>query len=302
MSLGTVFLSTWQDYKRSFRLVLKTFWWFSIFPAIIFGIIALIFILFTINPQGDISFLTSGAETFIPLLFLVLFIIYFIVIIVLNLFLSLTLYFNGLFNGKGDMSFGDVVKGGAKHFWRYVGLIIIMVLVFIAVFIPGVLMILLTIAIWSSLVLAFKIILVLLIIALFILALIFYIYLAVSWIFSPYILIEGKQGIVDSLRVSKALSRGKWWKTFGYVFLMGIILYGIAFVISIFSIIINFSLSLSLIGVSTSGSTGLYVFLLSVQQIVKYIVNLIIAIILTPIFIFYIKNFYLEIKKSQKSN
>lgn len=66
---------------------------------------------------------------------------------------------------------------------------------------------------------------------------------SVFWSFSAYFLILENKGITESMKESKQLVKGRWWKVFGYSLLFGLIVFGLAFgaglVISILSIFLN---------------------------------------------------------------
>jgi len=329
MGLGEVFSATWQDYKKNFKLVLKTYWWFNILPFIIFGILALIFILiiltslklpamenlalisnltsnlnspagFTgsaISNSGDLTGL--GQMVGVLAVFFIIAVIYIIIGVILSIFLYLTLYYASFYNEKGKMTFKQAAKGGVHYFWRFLGLGILIFLIICLLFLPGTLSIVASVIFWNFINLGFKIGLVLLSIALFILAIIFALYLGIAWVFSPYILVRENTGIIEAMKRSKFIVKGKWWKTLGYSLLIGLIAGGISFAFAIPSMIIGLVLNL-LYGMLVFINIPAAILVLVFKEIISFVFSAAAAIITIPAGIFFFKNFYLEMRKKVK--
>ena len=329
MGLGEVFSATWQDYKKNFKLVLKTYWWFNILPFIIFGILALIFILiiltslklpamenlalisnltsnlnspagFTgsaISNSGDLTGL--GQMVGVLAVFFIIAVIYIIIGVILSIFLYLTLYYASFYNEKGKMTFKQAAKGGVHYFWRFLGLGILIFLIICLLFLPGTLSIVASVIFWNFINLGFKIGLVLLSIALFILAIIFALYLGIAWVFSPYILVRENTGIIEAMKRSKFIVKGNWWKTLGYSLLIGLIMGGISFAFAIPSMIIGLVLNL-LYGMLVFINIPAAILVLVFKEIISFVFSAAAAIITIPAGIFFFKNFYLEMRKKVK--
>lgn len=86
----------------------------------------------------------------------------------------------------------------------------------------------------------------------------------VYWLFAVFVLVREKTGVFDSLRRSQRIVRGRWWKTFGYFLLLSLI-------VVLVSIVTNF---IPLVGA------------------------LIPMLVLTPFTMLFLKNFYLELRKT----
>lgn len=115
-----------------------------------------------------------------------------LVVWVLSLVLSLSIiYVLNSKAGKKKLTFGDAVKGGA-------GFLIAGILV--------------------------SLLLVVFLIPLFILLIIPGLIFAIYWTFSFNALVIDKTSVRKSLTKSHEVVRGRWWKVFGYVFLLSIII------------------------------------------------------------------------------
>ncbi len=199
----------------------------------------------------------------IPLLFLTLFLGYnkglmdnpnvysvvllFLVVIIFA-FISAFPYF-GLISAcskKDKYSFGELFDSGAENYWRLLGFCIVLsvfsFLLFILFIIPGI---------------------------------IFSIY----WIFSVYIFAGQKKGILASMKESRKIVRGKWWRVFGYYLLMALIVVGFFFVFWILGLIVS----------SFAFLSGL----------VGFISSIFYHSLVAPFSIIFLKNFYLQIKKEK---
>ena len=320
MGLGEVFSATWQDYKKNFKLVLKTFWWFNILPAIVLGAIFLIIFLFflssiprfnseaytnltganlaslTGNAIKDSSNLSLFGYTIVFIVFIVIFAV---VMIVFSILLYTTIYYASLYNKK-DMGFRQAASMGKRYFWKFLGLSLLVALFIFLFYVPGILYIIIDVGLWKFLDMAVKVILVLVSVVLFILAFIFSLYFGVSWLFSPYALIGENKKIRESMKASRQITKGRWWMVFGYAILAGLIAVGISMVFAIPSFFISIFISLFSFGLLAIGSVAGYAVLLILSLGVQYIFNLAAAIAITPFIVFFFKNFYLELRKSAK--
>ena len=135
----------------------------------------------------------------------------------------------------------DSIKGGMNFFWRYIWLSIIMLfllaLLFLLLIVPGI---------------------------------IFLIY----WTFASYILIWEDKSAWESMKRSKEIIKGKWWRTFSYMILLGIIIVAISFVFSIPSLFL---------GEKSSSFMGSVIVQLGM-------------FITTPLSLLFTKNLYLDMK------
>lgn len=101
---------------------------------------------------------------------------------------------------NSDVSFQEISYRSKKTFWRYLGFSIV-----------------------------FGVVLSLLYLLLIIPGIIFTVY----WIFAALIFIQDRVGIFESMRRSKELVRGRWWKVFGYGILMIIVVMVVSIVLNL---------------------------------------------------------------------
>ena len=139
------------------------------------------------------------------------------------------------------MTYKESIKGGLNYFWKYLGLSIVLIiflfLLFLLLIIPGI---------------------------------IFLIY----WLFAPYVLIAENKKIMESLKRSKEIVKGRWWHVFGYFLLFSIILGIILFILTI----PNFFLS---------------------SGILKLIINQVYTLISVPLSLLFFRNFYYDLIKNK---
>ena len=301
-NLGELFSNSWKELKENFKSFLLILILLSFIPSLIFFVIE-IFWLKDFLSLGFGSGLQPDSSQIIPLFTgpkFILLSLAFIAMIFIGNWLYTSLIYNSLYKKK-KMSVGESLRGGKKYFWKFFGLMIIMLLVFsLPVFVlMGIIagIVFLTQASGIGLIILFILLFSLILIGYFI----FIIYLGVKWLFSPYALIGENKGIIDSLKESSKLVKGKWWRTFGYLILLVLIIIAISIVFSIPAMIINVILSIAY-GVSgqanplSSGFSDYFV----ITSIVSFIFNMLSQIIAVPFVVFFIKNFYLERKKGAK--
>ena len=182
-----------------------------------------------------------------------------IVLFILSFLMSLTFYYFSIYK-KGKMNLKQAVNGGLNYFWAFLGLGIVVSLallgLFILLIIPGI---------------------------------IFMIY----WIFSGFVLMKEKTGIIDSMKRSKAIVKGNWWKVFGFFLLFCLIVIGISIVFSIPAKILDFTITggASILPIETFNLTS-YI----ISQTINYIFSVASSIIIVPLSILFFKNFYLDMK------
>ena len=170
-----------------------------------------------------LSLTTTNLSGFIFIIF-----VFVLFAVLINIFLSLA-YFLIAFSNKKESTLREVVSATSKLYWRYIAFIVV-----VMIFLTG----------------------------LFVLLIIPGIIFSVYWVFAPYILVNERAGIIESLRRSYRIVKGKWWMTFGYSLLLFLI-YGIVLVAASF---VPFG-------------------------------NIIGTLVLTPIMVIFFKNFYLSMKK-----
>jgi len=181
-----------------------------------------------------------------------------LILLIFSFIANVTYVYISIFRGNSKMSFGKAVGGALGYFWRYVGLSLLLFIMLVPLFalliIPG---------------------------------LIFLIY----WTFSPFVLMRENTSIWQSIKRSKLVVKGRWWTTFGYIFLLGIILTLISFAFSIPENVFTFVNALSLI----QGKTLTFLFIL---QIVSSFAGL----ITVPLRTLFVKNFYLDLRTNPQKH
>ncbi len=212
---GDLFSESWNEYFAKFISILKVFLLLYVLPIVVFVIIAVIMIVFVLGISSlsgmaisgfDVvdtinlvpSDLTSQVSNTIIIAFIPIVVILLLGFIALSL-LSTLAYINIGFSKNNNLPFKKAFKGGLKYFWIFLGLVIVQSLavlgLFILLIIPGI---------------------------------IFLVY----WIFSPYVLFSENKGIIDSMKRSKALVKGRWWRVFGNFLLLSLIIIAISILLS----------------------------------------------------------------------
>lgn len=154
---------------------------------------------------------------------------------------------------KNKFTLREIINSGMKNWLKYLGLLIVL-----GIFLIG---------------LSFLLI---------IPAIIFFVY----WLLSSYVLFDEQKGILYSLKRSRKLIKGNWWKVFGYVILTGIgsgLVYIIFYLPSVLYLTNDQTIFQSLI----------YLFLSTIAQTIM-------AIIFYGFFTLFYKNLYLELKSHLK--
>ncbi len=225
-TFGSLFDKSVNEYKRNFKPILKLV---LIFLGIIL-VLAFLFNSITLITDERIFNIMSN-----PLLIgqynqgtIKLPIYYDIVSISLNI----VYFFLALFVGVGliavslkkdKFSYKEILENGKSNYWRYFGFTIVVtifiMLLFLLLIIPGVIF-------------------------------------AVYWVFAAYVFLEKKQKIIDSLKESKRIVKKRWWKTFGYMILFGLVTLAFVLILSIIKLPIGIPVLLKTIS-SSNISLGL---------------------------------------------
>ena len=246
MRFGELFSKSWQEYRQNFKVFTIIFLLLSVIPAIIYYLV-LISLNLKSPELGTVGF-SEILSTIFQSKYLIL-IVFGIISALLGLFMSASFIYNSLYRKK-EMSVKKTLLGGKKYFWKYL-LFSIVSFIFLA--------------------------------GLFLLLIIPGIIFMVFWTFSSYILIGQNKGILESLKTSHEIVRGKWWHTLWFSLLFGLIMVGISLVFSIGGGIINLVINSTLI-------TGFITKLFSLGA----------SLITIPLGVLFLKNFYLDMKGGSK--
>ncbi|MEK6910978.1 MAG: hypothetical protein AABW82_04360 [Nanoarchaeota archaeon] len=257
-SFGDLLSDSWNEYKLNFKVIFKLFLYFIILPGIV------VLLIQTYGTYKLDLFNIDSEEN--PFAVFVENPGYYISSLALSLiagFLSFLAYVSitcGALKGK-KFSYSEALSEGKKNYWRAIGYIIVVsifiALLFLLLIIPGVIF-------------------------------------AVYWAFAYYVFLGEKKGIMDSLKASKNMVKGKWWMTFGYVLLIMLIIMAISSVFAIPSMILGFIYVIGAIGSGQISSSGF-----AVIQIVGFVFSIAGQLITTPLMILFMKNFYFAMSKKK---
>ena len=183
MKFGEIFARSWEDYKNNFKAIFLLVFWFLCAPNLIFSAIQYIW---AFNDEAVYQLLFNplkiNQEPFqYPWNFFTFNIVIGVVTFLLTLFVLCAI--TSLAVKKSKFSFIELVNSGKNGYLKYFGLTFVYLL-----FVSGLLLLLV------------------------IPGIIFFIY----WIFSGYVLFDENKKIRESLKRSKEIVKGKWWRVFGY--------------------------------------------------------------------------------------
>ncbi|MBI2128803.1 hypothetical protein HYU07_01055 [Candidatus Woesearchaeota archaeon] len=159
------------------------------------------------------------------------------------------------------MSFNDAVKGGMKYYLRFLGLALVKGLALLALFIlfviPGIIF-------------------------------------SVYWAFSSIALVGENKAIIESMKKSKEVVKGKWWSVFGYLLLFFLLISVISSVVMVVGLILG--VLLTLIIAYTAGG-NILVSAMYAANIIYMVLIMLVNAVAWPMSILFAKNFYMELKK-----
>lgn len=297
---GDLFTESLKEYFSKFMTLLKLF---SVLYLLPLGVILLVSIIIVAAiwgsagisgmatavtggedvGEGDVLPVVpmAGSGAFFPVI-IVLVVVAFIVFLVMYSLLNLG-YIQTGFLPKG-LSMKEAFKSGARNFWRYIGLSILLLLIGIGLLVPGGLVVLLAVLLWGSMVTALKVVLVLLAVLLFIGGFLFTVWIGTHLVFSVYALVKEGVGIVESMRQSWRIVKGSFWRVFGFNLLLGVVMAG-------------FSLALSIVLIPFSMIGAVFPPVAMLRSLISNVFN---YLFLVPFSIFFIKNFYLNMKENMR--
>lgn len=271
MRFGEIFGKSWREYKQNFKVILIIFLLLSVIPTLVYYIVTIPFSLqFSklASPKlSEVLLVIFNLKYLIPA------IICWLVLIILGILMSASFVYNSLYRKK-EMSVKETLTGGKKYFWKYFLFSIVY-----GIFLTG----------------------------LFLLFIIPGIIFMIFWIFAAYVLIGEDKGILESLKISHEIVKGKWWKIFGFALLFGLITIAISIGFSIVGGIINLIISLPFISKGFSatslealrtGSMIIPTYISIVAGFVKQIFSLGANLIIVPLGILFFKNFYVDMRAS----
>ena len=249
IKFGELLGKSWKEYRANFTFILKVFLVLAAIPALILFFNPNVIYLNNSLKIGSVQQIRDlGAITISSILFLSL---------IANVFsvLMKATFISAFMSKKTPEKASAAIREGLNYLLRLIGLIVITVLALIPLYllliIPGIIF-------------------------------------TVYWAFSAYVLIGEKRGIIESLRHSFYLVKGRWWRVFGYFLLIILTFICVALLITIPSFIITKLISL------VSGKGIIY-------GLVSEIISLGVALITTPLLIIFMKNFYTDLRARDKT-
>ena len=261
MKFTEIFKKSWKDYTENFNAIFKFMFLFNLSPLIILYGMQWIWALF--DKDVLLIFLnpvlqSRGLINNIP------FFIFSIILGIISLFISFFVYagFTSAPLKKAKFKFKDLTSEGSSFYFKYLGFTIVMMIfllgLFILLIIPGI---------------------------------IFLIY----WIFGIYVYYEGKNGIRKSLKRSRELVKGRWWRIFGYFILIILILSLIQLLGGLIALpTTTYILTLNLNGVLAPVSVSI------INNLLELLTTFLVQLINLPLFFLFFKNLYLELKEKKK--
>ncbi len=278
-----LFSESWKEFKLNWKIFLVILILLSFIPSLVMRAFVYFF-----QPEILKSLENADISQIMPMLFnfYLPFLIIFLIIFVLGTWMNSSFIFNSVYKKK-YMSVNETLKGGRKYFWRLLGLTLFSGLILgVPFFLINIFGIYLNLIETSIIMIIYWLI--------FVLYILFFIWIIICWIFSAYILIRENKGIIDSLKLSKRLIKGKWWRTFGYLFLFILIIGGIVLIIALIWFLINFIINPNYFNDLMNQTPNL------LNEIVSLAFGYIINIFFVPLSIFFLKNLYLARKNEMK--
>lgn len=261
-TFGSLFSESFEEYRRNFRGIFKFMLLFIGIPLLILSLVEFIIIisdssLFEMMSVPEVMEQLNAGIIQLPLYYQIITGILGILLLFFSAFISVGLINSSL--KKGKFSFRELSKSGNKRYWSFILFSIVsgifMILLFIALIIPGIIF-------------------------------------SVYWCLSSYIFLDKKEGILKSLKQSRRMIKRRWWRTFGYALLIGLIVVVFAIMVSVIQlpmIIIN--------GIYIMNGTPIPGFLLGIYSLLEVISNFIVYLVGIPLPIFFFKNMYLKLKR-----
>ena len=261
-TFGSILGESINDYKKNFKEIFKFMLLFFGIPVLIFGLIEFAFyfvdphLLTLVSTPSLLKQLNQGIIK-LPLYYRMIDLFFSLIIILLTIFVSAGLIRTTL--KKSSFSFRELIDNGKAKYGRFlifnIVFCIFIVLLFLLLIVPGI---------------------------------IFGIY----WAFASYIFLDKNEKILPSLKQSRKIVKGRWWKIFGYLLLISIIL-------GVFSLLVNIIQLPTIIisAIHILNNTNLSVGFLGVATFMSVIAKFIANLVTAPLAVLFFKNFYKKIRK-----
>jgi len=262
MKFGKILGKSWEEYKVNFRAIFKLILIFVGIPLLILNLVQLILLF---SNSDFYQLMTSSPNPNIllsPFLWVMvgLSVLLGLIVFLFQLFAQAGLIGSSL--DKSKFSYKEIVTAGRGFFLKFLG---------------------------------FSIVAGLFLLGLFLLLIIPGIIFGVYWMFAVYVLYYEKKGILASLKRSREIVKGKWWRTFGYAILFSLIM----LLVSWAGGLITMPTSAIYNSLIISGQPISEIFL-GFHYLLGFISGFAVSLIQIPLSVLFFKNFYLEMKKSRK--
>lgn len=254
---GELLSRSWIEYKSNFKLIFRVFLILYIIPSLVLslfilhglsGIRAKLSTLIATEgiAAGWIEAIKDMFISEIPAL--TIFAALILISVILGFIMSVTLVnFSFSLNRKNKpTTTSQAIKSASKYLGKYIVLVIAVSLALMGLYllfiIPGI---------------------------------IFTFY----WLFAAYILIGENRGVIESIKRSKQVVKGRWWRVLGYYLLLMLVFMGISLIFLIPGSILR----------AIFQSTVIY----DIFSLASYTITI-------PLGILFLKNFYLDLKATKK--
>jgi len=262
MTIIEVVKNSFKEYKENFRSSISLVFLFYALPFIIISLVGYAF--------GGYAFYENGINVFSSGQLWVWY-----ALAIASLLLNLLGYFSLVGGAIGGGTFGisEVIEKGKKIYAKGLGISLWMLVVFAIPILLTSLVLLFVQASWVSYTLVL---------------LVFSFIVLIYWSLAFYSLADRDEGVIGALQGSAQIIRGNWWRTLGYGLVFAIISYAVIFVSGlIFSLLILLADSLF--------SNSVNVFLI-VAIGLSLIESIFVNLIVIPLSVFYMKNYYQALK------
>lgn len=313
MKFGDLFSNTWKDFKEAFDNILKANFWLVLFPYLVIMLFLLLSTFFS-GIFDDLRNIISASsqnvgEEVISIIAFGFIVKLFFILAVASLlttmafFLALFAYLCTLSLKKGE-SFKDLKKRVQPHYWRFVGVIFLVMLILIGIVLSlfivlaPLFLVLMSIPSLNTFIFIIEILLYILIV-----------FFSVRFIFAPYILVHENKKVIESIKESWKITGKSWLKIFGYLFLIFLIYSVIGTIFYVFALVIMILIAApafsSIIQVGAQPTFeqiwSLLAPIFTILGVIYLIYIVITYLVIIPFVILFIKNIYLDLKKKRKA-
>lgn len=298
---GDILASSWKEYKENIKIYVLLMIIFLFIPSIIVFVFQINWEQYYLNiiinnpiiKTDNISMILSPFLDYRFLIFSIVSIISFFI----GLISSSSLIYSSLYN-KDSKDFKRTLKGGFRYYPRFLKLVLFSYAIIAIPLLLAIGLIFLT----YKLDLILGIIFTLISIIFFIIYSIFMIYIAISWLFSSYIIIDENKKVIESIKQSFRIVKGHWWEIFGYILLFALICIAIYFILLTPNVIINllypeYSYDYLIKGLISIND---YMKTFIIFGIINILLNFLVQLIIIPLGVLFIKNMYNDLKGNDK--